>query len=142
MSNKTINEQWMEDPEFERLMAQEDFIMEVTESFCDILQDENVKKNKLAVMLGKTKGYISQILGGGRNLTLRTMADIAFVLGYEIEIKFVKKAKSTRKDTFNFPWDVGKKERVHVGACDTPIGNCFASDDYISLPQQLPRIAS
>lgn len=142
MSDKTIYDQWMEDPEFGRLMAQENFIMEVTETFCDILESENVKRNKLAELLGKTKGYVSQILGGGRNLTLRTMSDIAFILGYKINIKFVKRSKNIRKDTFNVNWNVGNRKPLSIGNCKVPVGNCWASDDYSHIPEPLPRIAS
>lgn len=110
----------IQDKEFERLMAQEDLILEVTEAFCDILKAEKVKKRTLAEMLGKTKGFISQILSGGRNLTLRTMADMAFSLGYAIEFKFVRRVKSERRDSFKLMWEVDQKSRYSFGALNIP----------------------
>lgn len=81
---KTLLEQYLEDPEFAKLMAQGDLIMEVTETLCELLEKEKVSRKELAERLGKSKGFISQLLNGGRNLTLRTVADILHVLGYKV----------------------------------------------------------
>jgi transcriptional regulator with XRE-family HTH domain len=83
---KTLMDQYLEDPEFARLMAQEDLIMEVTETLCELLEKENTSRKELAERLGKTKGFVSQLLNGGRNLTLRTVADILHVLGYKVSL--------------------------------------------------------
>ncbi len=85
-TEKTLMEEYMEDPEFAQLMAQEDLIMEVTETLCELLEKEGVSRKELAERLGKTKGFVSQLLGGGRNLTLRTVADILHVLGYKVAL--------------------------------------------------------
>ena len=61
MKANTLYDKYMEDKEFERLMAQEDLIMDVTEGFCEILEEKGIKRIALAEMLGKTKGYISQL---------------------------------------------------------------------------------
>jgi len=84
---KTLMDQYLEDPEFAKLMAQGDLIMEVTETLCELLEKEKVCRKELAERLGKTKGFVSQLLNGGRNLTLRTVADILHVLGYKVTLK-------------------------------------------------------
>jgi hypothetical protein len=81
----------LEDPEFARLMAQGDLIMEVTETLCELLEKEKIFRKELADRLGKTKGFVSQLLNGGRNLTLRTVADILHVLGYRASLTPFKK---------------------------------------------------
>ena len=83
---KTLMDEYLEDPEFARLMAQGDLIMEVTETLCELLEKENISRKELADRLGKSKGFISQLLNGGRNLTLRTVADILHVLGYKVSL--------------------------------------------------------
>jgi transcriptional regulator with XRE-family HTH domain len=85
MANSVIDD--MNDPEFRKLLAQEELILEVTETICELLEDEKVSRKGLADRLGKTKGVISQLLNGGRNLTLRTVADILHVLGYKVSLK-------------------------------------------------------
>ncbi len=83
---KTLMDKYLEDPEFARLMAQGELIMEVTETLWDLLEKEKISRKELADRLGKTKGFVSQLLNGGRNLTLRTVADILHVLGYKVSL--------------------------------------------------------
>jgi len=83
---KTLLDKYLEDPEFARLMAQGDLIMEVTETLCELLEKEKISRKELADRLGKSKGFVSQLLNGGRNLTLRTVADILHVLGYRASL--------------------------------------------------------
>jgi len=85
MANSVIDD--MNDPEFRKLLAQEELILEVTETLCELLENEQISRKELADRLRKTKGFISQLLGGGRNLTLRTVADILHVLGYKVALK-------------------------------------------------------
>jgi len=83
---KTLMDKYLEDPEVAKLMAQGDLIMEVTETLCELLEKEKISRKELADRLGKTKGFVSHLLSGGRNLTLRTVADILHVLGYKVSI--------------------------------------------------------
>lgn len=69
-----------------RLLRQEELILEVTEILSQTLEKEGITKKELADRLGKTKGFVSQVLAGGRNLTLRTVADIADALECRIRI--------------------------------------------------------
>jgi transcriptional regulator with XRE-family HTH domain len=92
-SEKTLMDKYLEDPEFAKLMAQGDLIMEVTETLCELLEKEKVSRKELAERLGKSKGFVSQLLNGGRNLTLRTVADILHVLGYKISLRPYKEKR-------------------------------------------------
>jgi transcriptional regulator with XRE-family HTH domain len=95
MANSVIDD--MNDPEFRKLLAQEELILEVTETLCELLEHENISRKGLADRLGKTKGFISQLLNGGRNLTLRTVADILHVLGYRASLTPVKEGKQRQE---------------------------------------------
>jgi len=90
---KTLMDKYLEDPEFAKLMAQGDLIMEVTETLCELLEKEKISRKELADRLGKSKGFISQLLNGGRNLTLRTVADILHVLGYKVSLTPYKEVR-------------------------------------------------
>jgi len=94
----TILDEYLKDEEFQRLFAQEDLILEVTETICELLENEKISRKELADRLGKTKGFISQLLNGGRNLTLRTVADILHVLGYKVALK-ADKLVTHRRDS-------------------------------------------
>lgn len=76
-----------------RLLQEEELILDVTEALSEMLERESVGRTALAQKLGKTKGFVSQILAGGRNLTLRTIADIADALGYRLRIVFFKETE-------------------------------------------------
>lgn len=66
--------------EFERLLRQEKLILAVTDTLTQSLQEAGMTKAELAKRLGRSPGFVSQLFGGGRNLTLRTIADIATAL--------------------------------------------------------------
>jgi transcriptional regulator with XRE-family HTH domain len=97
-SKMSLLREYMQDEQFKKLMAQEDLIMEVTEFLCYLMEREGVSRTELAERLGKSKGFVSQILNGGRNLTLRTLADIAEVLGYKISLLPHKKLKFQNRE--------------------------------------------
>lgn len=66
-----------------KLAAQEALITEVTEAIWKAMEDVGVNKAELAKNMDASKGYVSQILSGSRNMTLRTLADICFALDYK-----------------------------------------------------------
>lgn len=77
-------EQWAnKDHENAKAAAQEALITEITEAIWKVMNEAGVSKAELAKNMGATKGYVSQILNGSRNMTLRTLADICFALNYK-----------------------------------------------------------
>ena len=68
---------------YQRLLRQERLILDVTEALAGALEDSGVTRAELARRLGRTPGFVTQVLGGGRNLTLRTIADIAAALSLQ-----------------------------------------------------------
>lgn len=78
---QTLTDKLTATPEGMRLYQQERAILEFTELLCEILQEQNVTRSELARRLGKTKGYITQLLDGRANMTVRTMSDVLVALG-------------------------------------------------------------
>lgn len=110
----TIFDDYMKDTQFRRIMSQEDLIMEVTETICELLEKEKISRKELANRLGKSKGFVSQLLNGGRNLTLRTVADILHVLGYKVTLKHHKEGEERQESNIiEFPtWQTQLKKPV------------------------------
>jgi transcriptional regulator with XRE-family HTH domain len=79
-----------ESPENARLVAQERLITQVTEAIWKEMEDAGVSKTELSSRMGTSKGYISQILSGSRNMTLRTLADICFALNRRADISLIR----------------------------------------------------
>lgn len=77
---KTLVEDSISHPDEMRAFQQERMILEATEAICTLMGDQGVARVDLARRLGKTKGYITQLLDGRANMTLRTLSDVFFAL--------------------------------------------------------------
>ncbi len=60
--------------------------LEATEKISALMEVSNVTKSELARRTGNSKAYITQVLAGSRNVTVHTLAALAFALGYRIEL--------------------------------------------------------
>jgi transcriptional regulator with XRE-family HTH domain len=69
-----------------RLLRQEELILAAATALCELLERKGVTKTELAKRLGVTKGFVTQILAGDKNLTLRTIADVADALGHRVYV--------------------------------------------------------
>jgi transcriptional regulator with XRE-family HTH domain len=52
-----------------------------------LLAEHGVTRQELADRLGKSKGYVSQLLNGERNMTLRTLADLGHAFGMRFALR-------------------------------------------------------
>jgi transcriptional regulator with XRE-family HTH domain len=75
------------DREVQMLYEEEGLVLDVTESVCELLQKQNVKRKELAQRLGVDKSYITQLLDGNSNMTLKTISDVLFCLDSRARIK-------------------------------------------------------
>lgn len=74
------------DTEYELALAEERLILEATELIEELLEQQGINRKELADRLGKSKGHVSQLLSGERNLTLKTLADLAFTLNHRLHL--------------------------------------------------------
>jgi transcriptional regulator with XRE-family HTH domain len=85
-----MNENWIErqsaTPESRRLYEQERLVLWATEEVSETMEAGEISKADLARMLGTSRANITALLSGSRNMTLRTLADVACVLGQRVEI--------------------------------------------------------
>ncbi len=82
-------EQLMEDPEFRRAFAIEGLVTEAAELIARLMEREGVSKAELARRLAKSRAYVTQLLRGSTNLTVQTLAEVAFALGAEVKLEAV-----------------------------------------------------
>lgn len=61
-------------------ISYERLVFNVTEDILIAMEDAGITQHKLATILGKSKSFVSQILSGNRNMTLRTLSNICFAL--------------------------------------------------------------
>jgi transcriptional regulator with XRE-family HTH domain len=85
-------DKWVnENEDHARLVTEETLILEVIEEIWRVLQAQGKNKADLARALNTSTGHLTQMLKGSRNMTLRTLADICFVLNmtpkFHLEVK-------------------------------------------------------
>lgn len=78
-----LKERRMSSQEGMLLWNQERTVLDVTELICEKMREKVVTPAELAVRLGKTKGYVTRLLDGTTNMSLRAISDVLSVLGYE-----------------------------------------------------------
>lgn len=69
-----------------RRYAQNSLIVDTAIAINAALESREWSQKDLATRLGRTEGFVSQILSGGANLTLRTLADVAYGLDCVVNV--------------------------------------------------------
>ncbi len=89
-------EKWLRESEENRKMyAQEGLILDATEGIWEALEKRKWNKKRLADALGTSRAHVTQLLNGSRNMTLRTLSDIAFSLGMRVAIRFCDEGQAS-----------------------------------------------
>jgi transcriptional regulator with XRE-family HTH domain len=78
-----------------KVSRQEQLLFDATELVSRAMADEGISRSELARRIGKSKAYVTQVLRGRNNMTLRTLSDLADALGYVVELAAVN-PKSAR----------------------------------------------
>jgi transcriptional regulator with XRE-family HTH domain len=84
---KTKFEELMQNPEFRKEFAVEGFIADTAQIIWDLMEQRNLKQADLARLLNKTPAFVSQLLNGKANMTVRTLAEVAYALGAKVSLK-------------------------------------------------------
>lgn len=85
---KSFLENFVRSPERLRLFEQERAISEITALIRHLMKEQSISNAELAEKLGKTKGWVTQLLDGERNKTVRTVADVFAVLGRSVHFRY------------------------------------------------------
>jgi transcriptional regulator with XRE-family HTH domain len=80
MTQQSTFEHYMENPERRRIFEQGRVMVDATELVSTAMEFRRMKRSDLAERLGCSKAYVTQILRGNQNLTLRTLADVFHAL--------------------------------------------------------------
>ena len=96
---KTRHEILMESPEYRRLYAIEGLVTDAAELVARLMEEQGVTKAELARRLGKSRARITQLLSGKANMTIRTFAELAYVLGAEVDLAVQPRGKSKERES-------------------------------------------
>ena len=74
--------EWDADPDF----ILEGVLLAVNERICELMQEKKISRAELARRLGRSRAYVTRLLNGQPNVTLKTLTQIAVALGEGIEV--------------------------------------------------------
>jgi transcriptional regulator with XRE-family HTH domain len=80
MMTRSTYDHYMDDPEHRRILEQERLMVDATELVCNVMDFRRMSRSELAERMGRSKAYVTQILRGSQNLTLRTLADVFYAM--------------------------------------------------------------
>ena len=83
---KTRHEMLMEDPEYRKLYAIEGLVADAAELVASLMKEQNLTKADLARRLGKSRAWVTQVLSGRANMTMRTFAELVYALGAQVTL--------------------------------------------------------
>lgn len=126
----TIDSSDKHDKTFERLVRQEEIILNVTNCLTEALEHAGVTKAELAKRIERSPGFVSHIFGGGRNLTLRTISDIAAALSLQPTLQLKPDRKSGIVDG---EWSIRLRPPSVQQKIELSPASYFASDDVIQV---------
>ncbi|HHQ6597621.1 TPA: helix-turn-helix domain-containing protein [Serratia fonticola] len=86
---------------FDGVSASEELTFNVTEDILILMEDREISKTDLANKLGKTKAYISQLLSGSKNMTLKTLSDVCHAIGVKPAVEFIEVEQVTISDSIS-----------------------------------------
>jgi transcriptional regulator with XRE-family HTH domain len=65
---------------------EEGAILDFTEALFIAMEEQGVTRAELARRLGTSQAYITRVLSGNANFTLKTMSKLALALGLQLEV--------------------------------------------------------
>ncbi len=137
------NEEILYEIENSKVYAREALIMNLTEDFLVAMEKSGISKAELARLLHKSKSFVTQTLGGSRNMTLRTLSDIAFNLELDVSIVLKSKVEAAKLECDNSKWDKNDKMLISCNAykrydCSSAI---TSNDHSWRLPENVSEAA-
>ena len=83
-------------------------ILGFTEEVCRLMEEQSVNRAILAERLGTSQAYVTQILRGDANFTLKSMTKLAMALDSELRVHLAPRGSTTRwLDDVSFYEDAG-----------------------------------
>jgi len=83
----TLHDELTADPGFRRMLAIESLALEAAETIATLMAKRKTSRADLAKRLGKSRAWVTQMLSGKANLTIRTLAEVAHALDAGIALK-------------------------------------------------------
>ncbi len=86
MTRSNDYQELMKDPSFRKLLAIESLVTEAAELIARLMAEKKVNKAALAKRLNRSRAWITQLLSGKTNMSVRTLAELAYALEAEVKL--------------------------------------------------------
>jgi len=73
----------------------EKILIQLGEDICRLMRDQQISRAEVAERLDVSRAYVTKVLNGNPNLTIKTLLKLSDALGRELAIRFIP--KSARK---------------------------------------------
>jgi transcriptional regulator with XRE-family HTH domain len=134
---KTEHEILLEDPEFRKMLSVESLVAEASETIARLMAERNVSKADLARRLNKSRSWVTQLLSGSANMTVRTLAEVAYALDAEVTLRAERPAWAKQEKTRG-----SESERVIYRLDDYLVRPPDPSTSVFRLPPEMMERAS
>ena len=69
----------------------EKILIQLGEDICRLMRDQQISRADVAERLGVSRAYVTKVLNGNPNLTIKTLLKLSDALGRELAIHFAPK---------------------------------------------------
>ena len=69
-----------------RAFASDSLLLNASHLVVTAMEGADISRAQLAERIGKSRSYVSQVLSGSRNMTLKTLADLLWACGQEVAV--------------------------------------------------------
>lgn len=107
-------------------------IVDFTEGICEIMENKGISRADLARRLGKSRAWVTKLLRGDRNLTLKTIVDVFWALDHTTTIK----AQPRWESVSAYGKALGEFESQDIITVYTPSGQLVSA--YNEYNKQIP----
>jgi transcriptional regulator with XRE-family HTH domain len=77
----------------------EKVLFDVAEQVCKLIESQGVSRSELAQRLAVTPAYVTKLLSGNPNLTIKTLLKLSDALGQTLDIRFAPKLEVAQSTT-------------------------------------------
>lgn len=103
--------------EFRREVEAEALVMSATDGICEMLEKNGMSRADLAREIGRTRGYVTQLLSGERNMTLHTLSDLAFACNARVALTWEPLSQTLEEpEILDEQWEVSANVVRAVGS--------------------------
>jgi transcriptional regulator with XRE-family HTH domain len=111
-----------------RFYARDTAMLVVTDAIIRAMEDAGLTRAEMAVRIERSKGFVSQVLNGSRNMTLATLADLLTACDLELKDLVVRRLGER---------EVSRERLDALLDCDHAVRKAVRAEAGVATPQRV-----